>query len=431
MGWEHYLRRWSVGQRMAAIIALLLAPVGCLSVASIFMLERQEISFRETVEESVQTLLPLTSLEHYLQRALVDELEAQSDTSVPNFSALTSNIDQSFAAIQRPRQREDLPPGAIDDAQKAWRSARPAVQQLIEQVRSVHGNADPTREAMTRDQLQRAINDISLARQRLAGVVQQRYRQAIAERHRELRWLIASWAITLALAATVVLAFLRTLLQPVRQLARSARRLGAGERGVRVPIEGSDELSELAERFNAMAATWEAAHQQLRNEAQLDPLTGIYNRRGIFAELEDALSRHVAQGQPLALLMIDLNHFKAINDRFGHSAGDRALVWVASRLRGLLRPDDRLGRYGGDEFVVFLAGTTREQAEAIGQRMIEMVAQAAASEPKYPTLSIGLASAPEDGWDAAALVHAADLSLYQRRATQPGRAPTSLDRYRS
>ena len=165
MVWEQHLRQLSVGQRIAVMIALLLLPMAVLSVVSAMVLNDQEMAFRESVQESIHTLLPLTTLEHYLQRALIDELEAQSNESVPNFAALTDNIDQSFASIETSAQGPDLPESMVTSAQQAWREARPSVGRLIEQVRSLHpaGNTDAA--LMTRQELQLAIQDIDQARQ--------------------------------------------------------------------------------------------------------------------------------------------------------------------------------------------------------------------------------------------------------------------------
>ena len=412
MLWEHQLRRLSVGQRIAAIIALLLLPMGALSLVSVTLLNEQEIAFRESVEESIHTLLPLTTLEHYLQRALVDELEAQSNESVPDFGALTENIDRTFARIEGSNQGLGLD-GEVSSAQQAWHSARPSVQRLIEQVRTLRPGSDDSADATSRRELQLAIRDISLARQQLAHAVEARYGRAIAARHSQLRWLVASWAITLSIAALLMFALLYSLLSPIKALGRAARRLGAGELGVRVPVSGSDELTALAERFNEMAAYWEVTRQTLLTEAAEDPLTGVLNRRAILASLEAELATHARQAQPLSIFMMDLDRFKAINDHFGHSAGDRALIWVATRIGEMLRDGDRLGRYGGDEFLAILPHTGAEQAHAIAARINQAIGEAAAREAAYPGLSIGVASAPDQGTDAAALIEAADRSLYQ------------------
>ncbi len=147
-------------------------------------------------------------------------------------------------------------------------------------------------------------------------------------------------------------------------------------------------------------------------EAAEDPLTGALNRRGILASLDGVLLSHVRQQQPISVFMIDLDRFKVINDKFGHSAGDRALTWVTSKMREMLRSGDLLGRYGGDEFLMILPGTTKIQAQQIAQRMAQSIHEVASREAAYPTISIGIGSAPEDGRDATSLIEAADTALY-------------------
>jgi len=428
MAWEQHLRQLSVGQRMAVIIALLLLPMAVLSVASAMVLNDQEMAFRESVEESIHTLLPLTTLEHYLQRALVDELEAQSNESVPNFAALTDNIDRSFASIETSLQGPDLPESMVTSAQQAWREARPSVQRLIEQVRSLHPRGNTDAAAMTRQELQLAIQDIDQARQSLARAVEARYTRTVAARRSQLMWLVWSWVITLSVAAIFLGMFLHSLLSPIKALGRAARSLGAGATGVRTPVIGNDELSVLAERFNEMAAHWETSRQTLLVEAVEDPLTGVLNRRGILASLEAELGVHVRHQQPLSIFMMDLDRFKAINDHSGHAAGDRALIWVASEMREMLRDNDHLGRYGGDEFLAILPGTSKEQAQSIAQRMTEAIREAATKGAAYPSVSIGVASMPDDGNDAVTLIEVADTALYgakDRRRTD--RSPTGTE----
>lgn len=315
----------------------------------------------------------------------------------------------------------------VASAQQAWREARPSVGRLIEQVRSLHPAGHTDAEAMTRQELQRAIQNIDQARQRLARAVEARYARAVAARRSQLMWLVWSWVITLSVAAVLLGAFLYSLLSPIKALGRAARSLGAGVTGVRTPVIGNDELSALAERFNEMAAYWETSRQTLLAEAAEDPLTGALNRRGILAALEVALGTHARHQQPLSIFMMDLDRFKAINDHFGHAAGDRALIWVTAEMREMLRDHDRLGRYGGDEFLAILPDTSKEQARSIAQRMTEAIREAAAREAAYPAVSIGVAAAPDDGWDAASLIEAADTALYgaknRRRADHAPASP--------
>lgn len=105
---ERVLRRFSVGQRIGLTIVLLLTPLATLSAVSAAVLNQQEMAFRDSVEESLHMLLPLTTLEQLLDRALVDELEAQSHESVPDFASLTENIDHSFTTVEMAGSSPDV-----------------------------------------------------------------------------------------------------------------------------------------------------------------------------------------------------------------------------------------------------------------------------------------------------------------------------------
>lgn len=404
-------RRLSVRQRITLIVALLLLPMAGLSIVSVVVLNRQEIAFRDAVEESVHTLLPLSTLEHYLERTLVIELAAESHESMPGFAALTQSIDSNFATVEETHFRSDLPTDEVATAHQAWLAARPLVERLVEQVHS-YGPADRTGDTLARKELEETVGHIAHARQQMARAVEARYARAVRERHRQLEWLLWSWIVTLTVAGVLVAFLLKSLLHPIQDLARAAHALGSGARGARAEVAGRDELTALAERFNEMAAYWESTQGSLLNQANADQLTGLLNRRGIHAALEVELINHTNAHQPLAVLMMDLDGFKPINDRYGHGAGDRALVWVSGKLTALLRENDRLGRYGGDEFLAILPGSNKEQAQQVADRMTATIMEASAQEPTLPSISIGVAASPDDGQSANALLEAADGALY-------------------
>ncbi len=416
---EDRLRRFTVGERIAMIVGLLLLPMAVLSVVSVIVVNHQELSFRESVQESIDTLLPLTTLERYLERAQVDELEAQTDTAVPNFATLTRNIDDTFSSIETTAQRSDLPPGLITAAQRAWQAARPSVQRLIKNVHPLANASATLSNHQTQKDLRQAIRDVNRARRHLAGIVRARYSRAAAMRRGELIWLSVGWALTLAVATVFVILFLYSILAPIKRLERAAQHLGSGRTDVHVPTLGSDELTDVAERFNDMAAYWRETRQALVTANALDPLTGVLNRRGISEALEAELAAHQHRRRPLSVFLMDLDRFKDINDTFGHSAGDRALVWITEKMRESLRDDDHLGRYGGDEFVAVLPNADHERARHVAQRLEQTIRQAALRERAYPTLTIGVASAPEDGWTAGELIARADERLYAAKHQRP------------
>lgn len=169
---------------------------------------------------------------------------------------------------------------------------------------------------------------------------------------------------------------------------------------------------------------WRQWHKsrRLRDLTLLDSLTGVANRPGIEREAARSLDESIRDGKPLSLLMLDLDHFKAINDRYGHASGDQVLRAVTDTWQAQLRGRDPLGRVGGEEFVVVCRDTTLEQALVVANRLRES-ASALRFDDIDPALrvsvSIGAAQARKAGDTCDALLDRADTALY--RAKQQGR----------
>jgi diguanylate cyclase (GGDEF)-like protein len=164
----------------------------------------------------------------------------------------------------------------------------------------------------------------------------------------------------------------------------------------------------------------EAINDQLIRIAQTDSLTGIENRRRLEERLEETLESSLRLGQPFAVMMCDLDRFKAVNDTYGHQAGDAVLHQFAQLLHAKVRGNDRVGRYGGEEFLVILAGATDVTAITAAERLrkiVEACTFAAGDTPIHRTMSCGVAAWPHpDVRDVRSLVHAADSALYQAKA---------------
>ncbi len=146
-------------------------------------------------------------------------------------------------------------------------------------------------------------------------------------------------------------------------------------------------------------------------EAVRDFVSGILNRRGIEHTLEVEMERCRRHGQPLSLALIDIDHFKRLNDTHGHAAGDLALVQAASLIRENLRPYDQVGRYGGDEFLLLLPSTQAGNAGHILERIQQRVAR---EHPHRCTLSIGLTELEAQD-DMRSLLARADVALYEAK----------------
>jgi two-component system cell cycle response regulator len=162
------------------------------------------------------------------------------------------------------------------------------------------------------------------------------------------------------------------------------------------------------------------AREALRVQATHDALTGVWNRRAILEMLGTELVRSSRDDLPVAVAMADLDHFKRINDTYGHVAGDAVLREAVSRMRALLRPYDAMGRYGGEEFLVVLPGCTAQDAFRLAERLRIGISQEPMIIPGGTiemTGSLGVATNDTTApLDAMALIQAADTALYRAKA---------------
>jgi diguanylate cyclase (GGDEF)-like protein len=161
----------------------------------------------------------------------------------------------------------------------------------------------------------------------------------------------------------------------------------------------------------------------LKMQSVRDPLTGLFNRRYMEESLERELRRAVRKNASLGILMIDVDHFKSLNDTFGHEAGDAVLRSLGMLLQNHFRAEDIVCRYGGEEFTVILPDTGKEAARQRSSELCQAVKQMLVQHRGMPlrsiSLSIGVAIFREHGTTAASLIGAADSALYM--AKQQGR----------
>jgi diguanylate cyclase (GGDEF)-like protein len=163
-------------------------------------------------------------------------------------------------------------------------------------------------------------------------------------------------------------------------------------------------------------------HKQLRTAARIDAKTGLLNVAAWQREAAIQIGKAMHDGQPLALLLVDIDHFKQVNDTCGHLAGDQVLAGISAALRLLVRESDIVGRFGGEEFVALLPRACVTEAHLVAERIrarISELSVTVADEEVTVTVSIGMAMLGADGRDLFDLIAAADLALY--RAKESGR----------
>ena len=236
----------------------------------------------------------------------------------------------------------------------------------------------------------------------------------------------AKVSVLLAIGCSLLfsLTLLRGILSPVRQLTAATLRVRNGDLSTPIHVEGVEEISQLGAVFNEMREQLKGLMGRLTEIATTDQLTGLANRRAFDARLEDEIRRARRYNQPFSLAIMDLDHFKSVNDIYGHVVGDRVLQETARVCRLNCRDTDLMARYGGEEFAFILPQTGPGECQAIMER-VRLSVESALIEDDFSggririTASIGTSSFPEIQGDAESILVDADEALY--RAKNEGR----------
>jgi len=219
----------------------------------------------------------------------------------------------------------------------------------------------------------------------------------------------------LAVAATVGVVAVYDHLR-LLPLVRAAERIAVGELGVQVKAGGPGLAGRLARAVNGVARALTETH----DAATIDRLTGVSNRQALLAELFSEVDRASRYDRPLSVAFVDIDHFKQVNDTYGHRAGDVVLRDVAQTVRANLRTTDVIGRYGGEEFMLILTETGVEDAAALAEKLRDLVQRSRHDVEGHPdlsvTVSIGIAGGEGKLLRVDELVRDADAAMYSAKA---------------
>lgn len=256
------------------------------------------------------------------------------------------------------------------------------------------------------------------------GILHMRY--DLRERKQDGRYRVQAhvWASTLFMAGLAVLLWIFSHFVVTRRVARivnAAERLAAGDRTAQTGLRGQDELGRIGQAFDQMARKIEADNARLIESTLLleyqalhDSLTNLPNRALLEDRLQQAIHTSTRDSKPFALLVMDLDRFKEVNDSLGHQYGDQLLQQVAMRLQTTLRKSDTVARLGGDEFAVLLIGAEGEHAIQTARVLANALAVEFQLQGRVLEMhaSIGIALFPEHGVDDVTLLRRADVAMY-------------------
>ena len=235
----------------------------------------------------------------------------------------------------------------------------------------------------------------------------------------------------------------QTIVRPLRRLTRGADQVAAGDLEVDLPVYTQSEVGYLTQVFNHMVARLrrsrreldsvnaelQAKNRELHQLSITDELTGLNNRKHLMETLGGEITRSKRNGHTFALLVVDIDHFKRINDTFGHQKGDEVLRRLGDVFRAAIRSCDYVARYGGEEFIVMLPEVGAAGGLEVAERIREQVSRKRIN-PKGDriTVSVGMAMFPEHGDSPEELFQQADQALYAAKAAGRNRVATATGR---
>lgn len=404
-----HLTRTSLLVRMMLGMTVMLMPLIVLGTGSFLASRSMTAALATVVHTGTYELRPVTDLQKLVLQAAMPPndyiiLGARSERAL--FDRLASETNARFRSLLASdlfaeQEERDL----VVAANAEWQTARMIGFEILAIPRPAGSAAAGARMKVFDEHINKAaehLNQLYDAVQREIGV-----QQAHAEEVRRSMTLfllaVFAGAVVIAAAAGVVLS--RSIIRPIRALQDGVFRFGQGDNSFRVVLERNDEFGQLATTLNTMA-----------ERLEFDSLTGVYNRQAFHRRLRNEIERSLRYGHQFTLLMVDLDHFKTVNDTCGHLCGDDVLRSVTVRLLKDLRNFDSLARYGGEEFTVIMPETAAVGARAVAERLRESVASQPVTTNRGSvlpiTISIGMAAFPDDARSEDDLIAAADQALY-------------------
>ncbi|MET0919070.1 MAG: EAL domain-containing protein [Burkholderiales bacterium] len=289
-----------------------------------------------------------------------------------------------------------------------------------------NGNADDGDEAITR------VLDLSTrAAESVVAVLQQPLALALEPYwHLQRRLMLISLVgVIISIIASIAIA--RSIGRPVRDLAGIARRIAAGDYSTALATSRNDEIGDLAAAFRTMQEGILSRESRITDLAYRDALTGLPNRALFADRLDQALALSARAGNPLTVLLMDLDRFRYVNDTLGHPIGDLLLREVAARLQAVVqRKTDTVARLGGDEFAILLPNASVGDAQRVAEAILRVLEAPMTLEGHVVDIhaSIGLSTCPDHGNEPVMLLRHADVAMYEAKRSNRGIAVWD-DRY--
>ncbi|WP_111436186.1 GGDEF domain-containing protein [Rhodobium orientis] len=411
------LRFWiALGMLVALAPLTTSAGLGYLILSRGVIAPVHDVAFRQKDQ-----IIPIQRLQLLIWNTMtpVDEYIADGNPLHREaFRSFRAQIETGFAELLDAVNTDATTQAVMRRARESWTTADTLATRLISAPNEL---ANPRRiEAMERfhGEIVATSDKLQAAYAKLAGEIQQDHDIAVLTYERSI-WIAGiAGAVSLLAIFCGVFVIGRIIGGSVDRLVEGAALFAKGEREHRIDVQVPPELRRVADEFNLMIGRIRESEDALAALAHLDSLTGLYNRRAFEHALSEAWARFERYGEPCCLLAIDIDHFKRVNDTYGHAAGDDVLQAISKVMIQTKRRFDQAFRIGGEEFTIILRRTDRATARAIAERLrraVEFAQIGVNGNTIEVTVSIGVSEASDD-LDAKRVVEHADAALYQAKS---------------
>ena len=399
----------------------MLLPLVVLAVGAFFSLQGTIRATEDVVDEASREVAFILRLQADIQRAAIvvhDSLIAGNGDpgGRERFSRAAEQVDRAFTEAGTVRFGLAEERALLRFTQDLWERGRDRGKAILDNPRPA-GTAMTVRENRAFDaEIDPALGTLEQIHTLAQREMAEQLALAHGVRRRALLIIVSVFVVGLGTAVAVGSALARSILRPLRLLEEGADRFGTGDLSHRVSLATQDELGHLGGTLNAMAEKLAKSQKALEDLSAHDGLTGLYNYREFHRRLTEEVQRSLRYDHPFSLLILDIDDFKAVNDTYGHLAGDEALREFAALIRRAVRPVDEVARYGGEEFAILLPETPAPGAFAMAERIRGIIAAhpitIAPERAVALTVSIGVATYPQDADTEEKLFGAADQALY-------------------
>lgn len=439
---EHcLLARFSIGTRLAAMMALAALVALALAASGIQGLAASKESLHTIYEDRMKPVRALSRISHLMLANRLQLQMALNETGRTGFQA-TGLIDQEVAVLvaenlaynmetidrlwadyevgaKDPRERVLAQRFVTNRAQYVQEAIKPALKAL--RIRSHKDIQLPASKANTL--YEHASPDIQALIDLQFHMANAAYQTGV-QRYEQTRWLATSaLLVSMALLGLMGVVLIRSIVRPLQRVTEVFNDITCGKLDTPIRVKGQDEISNVLRALQSMQVKLAANEQAIYKLAYYDPLTQLPNRRLLRERMQSALTASGQDERHRALLLLDLDNFKTINDTLGHEVGDLHLMDIAQRLRDAVRETDSIARLGGDEFVVIVDDLHKEEAHAVDQvasiveHLLAILNQPSklAGRVQHTSASIGICLFRRNNATIKDLLKRADTAMYQAK----------------